>query len=220
MADKKITALTELLGTSGDDIIHVVDNPGGTPIDKKVTIKNLVGNLSIITASTEAINAVSMTLTCNNSHTGNTIVAGRFSVSKAGNFTGNNQYGLIAESLLGAAGANVVGTHAAAYFTVDPGESANVGNTYGVIIDSGKANSSWTRASAPRAFIAFGDDSPLTQPTEYLFDIGRPTKNVSGNATSTTATHVFSQASDTVITGKLRVRINGVTRYICLTDNR
>jgi hypothetical protein len=220
MSEKKITALSEILGATGDDLLMVVDNPSGTPINKKISVQNFVGNLALITASTGSINALSMVLTCNNAHTGNTIVAGRFTVQKNGNFSGNNQFGIVVESLLGAAGAHVVGTHAAALFTTDPGQSASIGNTYGIIIDAGKANASWTRASAPRAFIAFGDDSPATQPTEYLFDIGRPTKNVSGNATSTTATHVFMQASDTTITRKLRVRVNGTTYFLCLTDNR
>ena len=46
MADKKITALTDLsTGIAGVDLFHIIDNPSGTPINKKITAEDVFNNI-------------------------------------------------------------------------------------------------------------------------------------------------------------------------------
>jgi len=43
MADKKITALTELASSdlASTDLLHIVENPGSTPVNKKITLASI-----------------------------------------------------------------------------------------------------------------------------------------------------------------------------------
>ena len=70
MADKKITALTDLsTGIAGADLLHVVDDPTGTTINKKVSVTNFINNLpsfigfsnSVQNIADDTVTAVSIT---------------------------------------------------------------------------------------------------------------------------------------------------------------
>lgn len=47
MADKKVTQLDALTSLSADDLFMVVDDPSGTPTNKKVTAGNLFNDINV-----------------------------------------------------------------------------------------------------------------------------------------------------------------------------
>jgi len=59
MADKKITALTDLGDAlAAADLFHVVDDPSGTPINKKVTAADVFNNIPSWIALKDAVQTI------------------------------------------------------------------------------------------------------------------------------------------------------------------
>ena len=59
MADKKITALTDLGDSlASADLFHVVDDPSGTPINKKISAENVFNNIPSFLGLAQASEAI------------------------------------------------------------------------------------------------------------------------------------------------------------------
>lgn len=224
MADKKITQLTEATSISQDDLLLIVDDPSGTPINKKITATNLFANVNHITSSVSGRDAIKATLTSNNAHGSTEITAGKFIVQKGAALSGNAQFAIVGKTHLQANTANVTHTHAVARLTLDVGNAVSlVTNTYGLLIEVANTNSDGTaatRQAQPRAFIAFGESVTTNSlSTQYVLDIGKNgTANVSANLTGANTGVVLSQASSTTITHKLKINVNGTDYWIALTS--
>jgi hypothetical protein len=44
MADKKVTQLTALTSPANNDLLLIIDDPSGSPVSKKITLEDLLGN--------------------------------------------------------------------------------------------------------------------------------------------------------------------------------
>jgi hypothetical protein len=78
MADLKITALTSLsTATARADLLHVIDDPTGTPINKKVTIGEMVNALNAPVSNGDAALTITETL-----HAGRIILQGNVSADR------------------------------------------------------------------------------------------------------------------------------------------
>lgn len=44
MADSKLTDLTAIVSVDGDEVLYIVDDPATVPLDRKVTVTNLIAS--------------------------------------------------------------------------------------------------------------------------------------------------------------------------------
>ena len=123
--------------------------------------------------------------------------------------SGGNMFGCYAQtSFSNNPTSTLTGLNTAVYGVVDCGSSTSIGAAYGAVFDF--AQFAGTRASRPRAFIAFGEESASTLPCLNLFEVGTTGKNVAAGLALTTA------VTPTVDGGQIRVLVNGAIRYIKL----
>ena len=78
MADLKVTALTSLAATAArEDLLHVIDDPSGTPINKKVTIGEMENALRAPVVTTNTALTITEAL-----HGGRMVIVGNVSADR------------------------------------------------------------------------------------------------------------------------------------------
>ena len=48
MADAKLTALGAIASVAGEDLVYMVDDPGGTPVEKKATVAQVAASKALV----------------------------------------------------------------------------------------------------------------------------------------------------------------------------
>lgn len=94
MADQKLTELTELTSASGDDLTYIVDDPGGSPLSRKITIANLIAGGWIVADAMTYSSADDPTyvMTCSGDKTATYYAGQRIKLSQS---TGGTKYFIV-----------------------------------------------------------------------------------------------------------------------------
>jgi len=224
MADKKITALTAATSAASEDLIHVIDDPSGSPVNKKLTVKNFVGGIAHTTTGSAADTLLAAVLTCGDGQTNTntlTAVSGRAVANDATSATAvKDIYGGYFESSLQSTNNTVTGRNSAIRAVCDISDGvATLGTTNVMSLSFKEAGTA--RGAAPNSYIEIMEEATSgANPATYLMDIFPTDGN--GNLTFQTGADLgfYDDGGDKATAGAkdgtLKIRVNGEAKYIQL----
>lgn len=225
MADKKITQLTAATTAASEDLLHVIDDPSGSPVNKKLTVKNFVGNITHTTAGSAGDALVKSVLTVGDGQSQTT--GGLFAVrgeavsnDSAAATAVSNMYGGYFEASIQSVNNTVSGKAGAIKAVVDVSDgAATLGKTNVISLTFKEAGTA--RGAAPNSYIEIQETAPTgANPATYLFDIfpddGNGALTFSTGASLGFYTDADDKATAAAKDGTLKIRVNGEDKFIQL----
>lgn len=224
MADKKISALTAATEAASEDLLHVIDDPSGSPVNKKLTVHNFMKGFSHTTSGTAAgTDEVFLKI----SHTGDTDVSSTnvynnvvtLQVNTIATHTGTTDGNVgrlyTAEFTNHINDANTVitseGAAVVAKLQHNAANTTSVANVY--CLSMVVANSATQTVNAS-AFMKFDASGAASQTVDFVFD-AVPGGGF-GAASGANAGPFFTSGTASTVAGALKVKVSDQTRYIQL----
>ena len=200
MADKKMTELDNLnTGIASEDLLHVVDSPDSSPVNKKVSVENFMGNQNKTLSSTDSAGHehIRSTVTVGDSTTtysGDIApISALVSATPGTDTTVTNVYGAKIIANAGIATLNTAATSVFAGAYIEADITNGVGNNfvsgsrqYGLVIRVNDSAAPGTvRAVKPTAMIQLKDDLAEEAAGE----------SAAGNSLQYTVSHLMDMAN-------------------------
>ena len=235
MADKKITALTAATSAASEDLLHIIDDPGGSPVNKKLTVQNFLNSIThtstgTATANTETLLSLTHTANADPVTTGtpnklNNVASLQVTSTATGAAAGNMSYDRFYAADISnkvADGNTVIVTESAgARITLDRNAEDSTGtvNAHCLILrHANTVSDPTTSAPRPTSFLKFEAGSGTNANVSNIMDIfSGGAYGISDGASATVSSDLCATTGTKATTGGyLRIRILGQTRYINL----
>ena len=226
MANKKITDLDAATAASKDDLVMVIDDPSGSPVNKKLTVHNFMKGFAHTSTDTAAgteqvflkithnadsdnssnntYDAVA-TLSVNTQVTHTSAATGDITKSYTGRFTHHQNDANVSITTEGAAVVAEL-TH-----NQSRAASAQTANTYPLIL---RVSNTATQTVNSVAFMKVDCSGAATQTVDFLMDLA-PGGGF-GAAAAANVGPMYTSGTASTVAGALKVRVSGETRYIQL----
>ena len=235
MADKKITALTAATSAASEDLLHIIDDPGGSPVNKKLTVQNFLNSIThtstgTATANTETLLSLTHTANADPVTTGtpnklNNVASLQVTSSATGAAAGNMSYDRFYAADISnkiADGNTVIVTESAgARITLDRNAESSTGtvNAHCLILrHANTVSDPTTSAPRPTSMLKFEAGSGDNANVSNIMDIfsGGAYGQADGAAVTVSSDLCATTGSKATAGGYIRIRILGQTRYINL----